>query len=96
MILSRNPTLFKSSGLALLLIALASPACAAAEPETILMVDDHEILYRSGTERVVHPLRRQSEKAIIVADKPWEKANRAQSAVRRFERDDLVAIFDRN
>lgn len=44
-----------------------------AKGRTILLVDDHEVLYRSGTERVSHPARRFSDTAIIAADKPWER-----------------------
>lgn len=52
-----------------------SPASGetTAKGRTILMVDDHEVLYRAGTERIVHPARRHSDKAIIPADKPWER-----------------------
>ena len=39
---------------------------------TILMVDDHHILYSAGTVRKLIPLKRFSEKPIIAADKPWE------------------------
>ena len=39
---------------------------------TILMVDDHHILYRAGTVRKLNPLQRYSGKPIIAADKPWE------------------------
>ena len=39
---------------------------------TILMVDDHHILYRSGTVRKLKPLKRFSDKPIIAADKLWE------------------------
>ena len=39
---------------------------------TILMVDDHHILYRSGTVRKLKPLKRFSDKPVIAADKLWE------------------------
>ncbi len=48
-------------------------AAESAKGRTILLVDDHEVLYRSGTERVSHAARRYSDKAIIVANKPWER-----------------------
>ncbi len=44
----------------------------AAKGRTILFVDDHEVLYRSGTQRILQPLKRQSEKAILDMAKPWE------------------------
>jgi hypothetical protein len=56
-----------------LLCALAFTHRADAECRTILMVDDHDILYRSGTERISHPAQRHSDKAIIAAEKPWDR-----------------------
>ncbi len=44
----------------------------AAKGRTILFVDDHEILYRAGTKRVLQPLKRHSDKAIINMAHPWE------------------------
>lgn len=43
----------------------------AAAPRTLLLVDDHEVLYRSGTRRVLHPAQRRAE-PVIAQDKPWE------------------------
>ena len=39
---------------------------------TILMIDDHHILYRSGTKRNLKPLVRHSSRPLIGTDKPWE------------------------
>ena len=40
---------------------------------TILLVDDHDVLYRSGTRRVLHPLRRHPANPLIInRDKLWE------------------------
>ncbi|MEZ6087716.1 MAG: prolyl oligopeptidase family serine peptidase [Pirellulaceae bacterium] len=39
-----------------------------------LFVDDHHILYRSGTERILHPANLHSENPLIREDKPWELA----------------------
>ena len=39
-------------------VAVAEPAPEAAPSRTILLVDDHDVLYRSGTERVLTPLQR--------------------------------------
>jgi hypothetical protein len=47
---------------------------APARGRTLLLVDDHDLLYRSGTVRVVHPAQRRSEKAVIEQTKPWELA----------------------
>ena len=45
------------------------------EMKTLLLVDDHEVLYRPGTERVVTPLQRHAANPLIVGhDKPWENA----------------------
>ena len=56
------------------------PLVGAAEPaqtrqgRTILLVDDHDVLYRSGTERVLHPATRHPANPLILQDKPWEVA----------------------
>ena len=56
------------------------PLVSAAEPppsqegRTILLVDDHDVLYRSGTERVLHPATRHPQNPLILQDKPWEVA----------------------
>ncbi|MCX6380959.1 MAG: hypothetical protein NT023_16030 [Armatimonadetes bacterium] len=42
--------------------------------QTILFVDDADILYRSGTERILHPAKRASSNPIIRQDRPWEAA----------------------
>ena len=47
-------------------------ARAGPETRTILLVDDHDVLYRSGTVRVLRPLDRAVENPVIAADKPWE------------------------
>jgi hypothetical protein len=43
-----------------------------AKGRTILFVDDHDVLYRSGTRRVPVPLKRHSDKALLPMAKPWE------------------------
>jgi hypothetical protein len=40
----------------------------------MMFVDDHDILYRSGTVRVMNPTRRHSDTALISQTKPWEVA----------------------
>src|SRR3954470_17199743 len=50
-------------------------ACVFASPSharTLLLVDDHDILYRSGTRRVLQPLVRHAANPLIKPDKPWE------------------------
>ena len=40
---------------------------------TLLFVDDHDILYRSGTARRLRPLDRCPQNPVLPArDKPWE------------------------
>ena len=51
---------------------LASPPLQTDPPSTILLVDDHHILYRSGTKRVLHPLKRHEKNPMLAEDKPWE------------------------
>jgi hypothetical protein len=43
-----------------------------AKGRTILFVDDHDVLYRSGTKRVLQPLQGHSEKALLDMARPWE------------------------
>lgn len=68
------------SGCALVLLASALPALAsdpaapAARGRTLLFLDDHHVLYRSGTTRVLHPARRAAENALVSQTKPWEVA----------------------
>jgi hypothetical protein len=52
--------------------ATAPTTAPGAKGQTILLVDDHHVLYRSGTERVVRPAKRHSNQAVIPNDKPWE------------------------
>src|SRR4051812_7717729 len=46
----------------------------SAKGRTLLFVDDHDILYRSGTTRVLHPVKRHADKPLISQTKPWEVA----------------------
>lgn len=58
------------------LAALAHEQAAAnpgrASTRTILFVDDHDVLYRAGVQRVLQPLRRHSDKALLELTHPWE------------------------
>ncbi len=58
---------------------LAAVMCgnAAAAAETLLFVDDHEVLYRSGTRRVIHTLEKFKGNPVVTPDnpeRPWEKS----------------------
>lgn len=67
------------------LVAVAAVAAASAlhaqggeaagpfESRTVLMVDDQDLLYRPGTERVLHSPRRHPSNPVIPATKPWEQ-----------------------
>jgi hypothetical protein len=53
----------------------AITTASSTGPRTILLVDDHEVLYRASTRRVLHPLKRHSANPLIRGkDKPWEVA----------------------
>ena len=45
---------------------------AWAEARTLLFVDDHHVLYRPGTKRVLRPLDRHPANPMLAKDKPWE------------------------
>lgn len=65
--------------LAALCFALAeflalSSAADASMPRHILFVDDHEVLYRSGTERRLHPATLNPSNPVIREEKAWEMA----------------------
>lgn len=60
-----------------ILIGLLVAAARIASAETLLFVDDHEILYRSGTKKQVHQLEKFKGNPVITPDNPelpWEKA----------------------
>jgi hypothetical protein len=46
----------------------------AATAQTLLLVDDHDVLYRAGTRRVFNPPVRHAANSLITEDKPWELA----------------------
>ena len=48
---------------------------------TILMVHDAEVLYRSGTRRVLRPLTSYQHEPVIAADRPWEAGTVAYCSV---------------
>ncbi len=70
-----NAPRFSTHPRLLLVLAFAISASAAplAKKRTLLLVDDHDVLYRSGTERVFHPAAKREE-PVIAEEKLWEKA----------------------
>ncbi len=57
----------------ILALCLLAPVLWAA-PRTVLFVDDHDILYRAGTQRRIHPAARFSSSPVLAEEKPWELA----------------------
>lgn len=57
----------------ILLSGLLAANCFAAE-QSFLFVDDHHVLYRSGTKRVFHPATSHPANPLIREDKAWEMA----------------------
>ena len=45
---------------------------AAPTSRTLLFVDDHDILYRAGTQRVFHPFQRYPGNPVIPGALPWQ------------------------
>ena len=56
------------------MIARSSSPTPTGDRKTLLFVDDHDVLYRSGTERIANPAKRFAGNPIIKQDKPWEAA----------------------
>jgi dienelactone hydrolase len=54
----------------------------AGAPRNLLLIDDHHILYRAGTERVFHPATLNASNPVIREDQPWEMAIGWTSVVR--------------
>ncbi len=62
----------KAVGVMIMLIAVT--CIGRGNARTILLVDDHDVLYRSGTERVLNPAERFEGNPVIKQDKLWETA----------------------
>lgn len=60
--------------LPLMTVLLACAGVQAMETQSLLLVDDHHILYRAGTERVQHHPLRHDINPLIPDDQPWEAA----------------------
>lgn len=69
-------TAFVISIVALAVLAFATDTVSAEDTghvdRTILLVDDHHVLYRPGTKRELHPLKRHEANPVIPRNKPWE------------------------
>jgi hypothetical protein len=61
------------AGLASSLAAAPAPRAARPEERTILLVDDHDVLYRAGTRRVLNPPARHPRNPVIGDERPYEK-----------------------
>ncbi len=55
-------------------LVICGGVSASSAEHTLLFVDDHDILIRPGTERVLHPPVRHGPDPVIAADMPWEHA----------------------
>lgn len=63
------------AGMVHALLGLAGSTAGEASPRTILLVDDGDVLYRSGTRRVLQPFERWKENPVVKGrEKPWELA----------------------
>ena len=66
-----------------------------AHDTTILLVDDHDILYRSGTQRNINQLKRYSSEPMIACDKPYETTVAYCSVYRDEKTGKLLSVTDR-
>ncbi|MEQ1862437.1 MAG: hypothetical protein ABMA13_21170 [Chthoniobacteraceae bacterium] len=55
-----------------LLILLCAASSVLSAERTILFVDDHDVLYRSGTRRFLNVPVKHARNPLITEDKPWE------------------------
>jgi len=62
--------------LTFIVLSLSSAQALPQKPDnpgsTILFVDDHDVLYRAGTQRVFQAPKRHKDKALMAMSKPWE------------------------
>ena len=52
------------------------------KPQTLLFVDDAEVMYRPGTKRVLRPLDKHPANPVLPDDQPWERTIAYTSAYR--------------
>ena len=57
----------------LILFALLVVSAKGAD-RTILFIDDHDVLYQSGTRQILQPATADREQPVIAENKPWERA----------------------
>lgn len=70
--------------IALITDCVVFPIVKTQAQSTILLVDDEHVLYRSGTKRQLHQLKRHKENPVITPTKPWETTI-AYSSIHRDE-----------
>lgn len=86
-----SPAARFTSAMACLVLAAscvaATRVCADQYPSegarTLLLVDDHHILYQAGTHRVLRPLDRHARNPMVRPDKAWEAGTIAYCSVHR-------------
>ncbi len=57
----------------LCLPVLGQETGTTSDSKTILFVDDHSVMYRPGTKRILRPLDHHPDNPLIPDDLPWEK-----------------------
>jgi hypothetical protein len=64
------------TGIACALVLTAPSFATEPTPNTrtILLVDDHDVLYRTGTQRILTPFKRHAANPVLAETKPWEIA----------------------
>ena len=58
----------------LITVSVSHAAEPGASEKTLLLVDDHHVLYRAGTRRVFHHANAYAENPVVREDQPWELA----------------------
>lgn len=66
-------------------VAISKQPKPVSPAKTLLLVDDHHVMYRAGTKRVFHPARLNETNPVIREDKPWEMAIGWTSVIRHAE-----------
>ena len=56
----------------LAVLAVGLVESTRASERLVLLVDDHHVLYRPGTKRVLNPVQRHEANPVIPDDQPWE------------------------
>lgn len=66
-------------------VAISEQPKPVSPAKTLLLVDDHHVMYRAGTKRVFHPARLNETNPVIREDQPWEMAIGWSSVIRHAE-----------